>query len=398
VLAGCPRAPAPPAPIAEPELRVGLAVGAATITLGGDAELLVTDLVRREPLGSVPPRSTWTVVADSGGLHVIQPDGTRHASVRTLSAVAVTEGGFAAANGRRYRGRLTVFRDRTGVTLVNHVPLEEYVAGVVGRELGPRRPDERDAVLAQAVVSRSFALAHRGRWEAFGFDAFADVRDQVYLGVDAESDQVWDAVQATRGQVVRYRGVVIDAFFHSTCGSSTTPVEEAFRTARPQPYLRAVSDARGRGFYCDISPRFRWREEWDGPALRAILSRSLPSVMPVGGDGLQRITAVEVSRKTSAGRVRELRIAFERGDVRVTGADVRRVLRPARDRELWSTAFQLEVSTAGGQVSRVVAAGAGAGHGVGMCQWGAIGRARAGQSYGDILTTYYPGTNVERVY
>jgi stage II sporulation protein D len=378
---------------------VGLAVGASSITLGGDAELLLTDLLKSEPLGSIPTATVWTVVPDSAGLHLARPDGVRSPSLRSLSAVAVSEGRWLTANGRRYRGRVTVFRDHSGITVVNNIALEDYLAGVVGREIGPRRTDERAAVLAQAVVSRTFVLANRGRWESLGFDAFADVRDQVYFGVGAESDQVWDALHATRGEVLRYHGELIDAYFHSTCGASTAPVEDAFQSARARPYLRAVSDGRGgAAYYCDISPRFRWREEWDGPALRAILSRTLPSVMPLGGDGLQRITDVQVSRTSRAGRVGELRIVFERGDVRVAGPDVRRVLRPAPDRDLLSTAFQLHVTKNAGQVSRLVAAGGGAGHGVGMCQWGAIGRARAGQRYRDILTTYYPGTTLERLY
>src|SRR5207248_2071351 len=77
-----------------------------------------------------------------------------------------------------------------------------------------------------------------------------------------------------------YQGALIEAYFHSTCGSRTAAVEEAFRTARGRPYLRPVSDESGHGHaYCDISPRFRWREEWDAATLRAILSRTLPAVM-----------------------------------------------------------------------------------------------------------------------
>ena len=399
---GCPQRAAPPgtpAPQVEPEQRVGLTVGATSVTIGGDGELLLTDVQRAELLGSIPAGGVWTAVPDSAGLHLLGPNGVRTPTVRSVSAVSVTEGRYVTTNGRRYRGRVTVFRDASGLTIVNSLPLDEYVAGVVGREIGPRRPDERQAVLAQAVISRSFAIANRGRWESLGFDAFSDVRDQVYLGVGAESDQVWEAVHATRGEVVRYHGTIIDAYFHSTCGSSTAPVEDGFASARARPYLRAVSDARGNGkYYCDISPRFRWREEWDGPALRAILSRTLPVVMPLGGDGLQRIAGVEVSRTTRSGRVGELRLIFERGDARVNGPDVRRVLRPAPDRDLLSTAFQVQVSTGGGQVTRLVALGGGAGHGVGLCQWGAIGRARDGQAYRDILTNYYPGTKVERIY
>jgi stage II sporulation protein D len=121
-------------------------------------------------------------------------------------------------------------------------------------------------------------------------------------------------------------------------------------------------------------------------------------VTPLSGDGLQKITDVTVSRTTRSGRVGELRIVFERGDIRIPGPDVRAVLRPEADRLLSSTAFQLTVTKDNGEVTRVVAAGGGSGHAVGMCQWGAIGRARAGQDYRSILNTYFPGTKLEKLY
>ena len=397
--AACPRPSRGPAPAAEPELRVALAVGAASVTLGGDGEVFVTDDGNGQPVGSIPAGARWTVVPDSGRLRLLKPDGTGTELLRGIAAVNVTEDRFAMVNGRRYRGRIHVIAERGGLTLVNRVGVESYVAGVVGPEIGARRPNEEAAVLAQAIVSRSFALTNRGRWESLGFDAYADVRDQVYNGVTAEAPQTWEAVRRTAGLVLRYRGEIIDAFFHSTCGFSTAGVEEAFATSRTRPYLRPVSDGRGGGrYYCDISPRFRWREEWDGPKLRAILSRTLRGVMPLGGDGLQRITDVEVTRTTRSGRVGELRIVFERGDVRIPGADVRTILRPEVARILHSAAFEVTVTKDGGQVSRLVAAGAGAGHGVGLCQWGAVGRARAGQDYRRILSTYFPGTTIERIY
>ncbi len=394
-----------PTPGAEPEIRVGLGVGLAAVTLGGDGggELILTDGATGEPLGSIPAGASWTVRPDSGGggLRLERPDGTVPARRRRgISAVNVTEQRFAVANGRRYRGRLQVVWSGAGLTLISRVPLESYVAGVIGGEMGRRREDEIQAMLAQAVVSRTVAFKNRGRWESLGFDLYGDIRDQVYGGVGAETPAVWEAVRRTAGRVVRYHGQVIDAFFHSTCGFSTAAVEEAFRGGSRRPYLRPVSDARGAGgkFYCDISPRFRWREEWDASRLRAILTRTLPSVTSVGGDGLQRITSIEVRRTTPSGRVGELRIGFARGEVRVAGTDVRQVLRPEPERWLGSGAFQLHVTTQEGQVARVVAVGAGWGHGVGLCQWGAVGRARAGQNYEKILTTYFPGTTIDRLY
>lgn len=406
VAAGCPRPGPQPSPAGgEPELRVALAVGAASVVLGGDGggELFITDDANGQPVGSIPAGSRWTAIPDSasGGarLRLQKADGTLTEPHRGIALVNVTENRFAMANGRRYRGRIHVIAARGGLTLVNRLGVESYIAGVVAPEIGARRPNEEAAVLAQAVVSRSFALRNRGRYEALGFDAYADVRDQVYNGVVAETPQAWAAVRRTAGQVLRYRGEVIDAFFHSTCGFSTAGVEEAFSTTQARPYLRPVSDASGGGhYYCDISPRFRWREEWDGQKVRAIFTRTLPAIMPVGGDGLQPITDVQVSRTTRSGRVAELRIVFERGDVRIAGSNVRSVLRPDADRLLGSAAFQLTVTKDGGRVSRLVAAGAGSGHGVGMCQWGAVGRARVGQDYRRILSTYFPGTTLERIY
>jgi len=409
---GCPHpagGPAPTPPGGEPELRVALSVGVQSVVLGGDesGELFVTDDGNGQAVGSIPAGARWIAIPDSASrgakLRLVRPDGTTTEPHTGVALVNVTENRFAMANARRYRGRIHVVAGRGGagggLMLVNRLGIESYIAGVVGPEIGGRRPDELAAVLAQAVVSRTFALGNRGRYESLGFDAYADTRDQVYNGVAAETPQAWDAVRRTAGQVLRYRGEIIDAFFHSTCGFSTAGVEEAFATARTRPYLRPVSDEYAKGrYYCDISPRFRWREEWDAQKLRAIFTRTLPAVMSIGGDGLQPITDVEVTRKTRSGRVGELRIVFEHGDVRIPGGTVRSVLRPEVDRTLSSTAFQLTVTKDGGRLTRLVAAGAGSGHAVGMCQWGAVGRARAGQDHRRILSTYFPGTTLDRIY
>ncbi len=379
-------------------MRIGLAVGRDSIALGGDGELLLTDQARGAPVGTVPAGRRWWVVPDTGGLRLVRADGTTSLRLGRIVAVNLSEGRFVMVAGRRYRGRVAVSRDAVGLTAVNEVATESYLAGVIGHELGPRRAEEREALVAQAVVSRTYALRNRGRWSALGFDAHADVRDQVYTGVSGETPAVWEALRRSAGQVVRYRGDIIDAFYHSTCGFRTASAADAFRTVRDRPYLRSVSDAAGGGrYYCEQSPRFRWREEWDGPALRAILSRTLAPYADFSAGGMPPVRNVEVAQLTSSGRVRELRIAFARGDVRVPGHAVRDVLR-SPERPLWSAAFQVHVTRTGNDVTKLVVTGAGSGHGVGLCQWGAIGRARAGQDHRRILETYYPGTRVDRIY
>jgi stage II sporulation protein D len=176
-------------------------------------------------------------------------------------------------------------------------------------------------------------------------------------------------------------------------------VQEAFKTAVARPYLRSVSDAREYGgYFSDVSPRFQWREEWDGASLRSILSTTLAPYMNVGAAGLPRITNIQVTGTTHSGRVSELRIGFDQGEVRIPGPDVRNVLRPTPDRMLGSAMFQLDVKIEGGEVTHLVATGVGWGHGVGFCQWGAIGRARAGADAARILAAYFPGTKIERLY
>jgi stage II sporulation protein D len=155
--------------------------------------------------------------------------------------------------------------------------------------------------------------------------------------------------------------------------------------------------------YCSISPRFRWHEEWTGEALRAMLQRTLPPVAAAAGrgataDDMSEVRDVRVSYRTPSGRVGLLTIALRRGDVQVEEPSVRQVLRPVSGELLRSNTFTLTVSGAGQRVTRLTADGAGAGHGVGFCQWGAVGRSRAGQDYERILAAYYPGASLERLY
>src|SRR5207245_9698720 len=100
--------PQPGPPGTGPELRIGLAAGAPGVTLGGDGELFVSDDANGEPLGSIPVGLRWTVVVDTPGLRLVKPDGSRGERRLGISAVSVTEGRFAMANGRRYRGRVNV--------------------------------------------------------------------------------------------------------------------------------------------------------------------------------------------------------------------------------------------------------------------------------------------------
>jgi stage II sporulation protein D len=276
--------------------------------------------------------------------------------------------------------------------------MESYLLGVVSAEMGRRSSSEQAALRALAVVSRTYAFRNLRRWRSEGFDLYATVSDQAYGGIGAETPEGRAAVSETRGRVLTYNGAPIEAFYYSTCGGRTADGYEVFRGAS-RPYLRSGADATPQGTaYCSISPRYHWREEWSGSSLRAVLARYLPN--PGGKSlNLDRLADVRVTHRTGSGRVDQLMVSTGESELRVDGqSNIRQVLRTPGGDLLRSTAFTLVVSGAGNSVSHLVAEGSGAGHGVGLCQWGAVGRARAGQGHEQILAAYYPGTRLERRY
>ena len=152
-------------------------------------------------------------------------------------------------------------------------------------------------------------------------------------------------------------------------------------------------------YYCDIAPRFRWERSWRADSLTAVVERYLRSYVQVPPGPVGEVRRVDVDGETPSGRVAALWIETSRGRYRLRGNEIRNVLRSPSGELLNSTYFSPEVvSSADGRLTRLTIRGLGYGHGVGMCQWGAIGRARAGQDFRTILRTYFPGTTVARAY
>jgi len=197
---------------------------------------------------------------------------------------------------------------------------------------------------------------------------------------------------------VTWNGQPIDAFFFSTCGGRTELGTEVFRGANPA-YLQSVSDLAPDGTaYCSLSPRFRWREDFSGTELRDALRRYLPAAVGVRAERVNRVQDIRIAERTGSGRVRVLDVDLPGGTVHVPGPAVRRVLRDPQGNILRSSLITLHATRSGGQVTRLEIDGSGAGHGVGFCQWGAVGRARAGQRHDEIIAAYFPGTRIERAY
>jgi len=377
----------------EPEIRVAIVTDASVVRVGGGDALTIWDetgapILNLDAEGVTRLSAQGDRIAVAIGSSVIGP---------ALQVVVRPTGpnGLVRVDDRDYRGSLHLSALGSRLLVVNRVGIEAYLMGVVNAEMGRRGPDELEALQAQAIVSRTFALKMLGRYRRLGYDVLATVADQAYGGVARELPQGRDAVVASRGLVLTFDGVPIDAFFHSTCGGRTAAGEEVFASAR-RPYLQSVSDASPDGTsWCSISPRYHWKERWDATALRETLRQTLPPLGVAQSQiGIPR--DVTVKSRTGSGRVEEIAIRLTDRSVSVRGAAIRQVLRPEAGRLLRSARFRLTVLHGPNGMTGLEADGGGAGHGVGLCQWGSVGRARAGQSAEAILSAYFPGTTLVR--
>ena len=379
-------------PSREPFVRVGLEVGADSVRAGAPGGLRVTDLTAGRELETPSRDGGWLLRGDGGRVAVAGGGGGGRLRLRPRR-----EGATLTVDGRSYRGLVDVYPvPGHGLVVVNQLDLEAYLRGVVPLEIGPRRPDEAAAVRAQAVAARTYAVANLGRRDSLGFDVFGGVLDQVYGGRGAERAPVTRAVEATEGEILVHRGRPIRAYYHSTGGGTTARVSDVWHLP-DAPYLRRVSDRRpDGGFYCEASPRFRWRERWTGSELDAAARHGIAEHFGVDSAEVGAVRGVEVLARTGGDRITALEVRTEGGRWILTKDDIRFTLRTPDGRGLRSTRFRVAEGPGDGGGLRLT--GRGFGHGVGMCQWGAIGRARAGQGYREILTHYYPGTELRKAY
>jgi stage II sporulation protein D len=307
-------------------------------------------------------------------------------------------GGEVTWQQKSYRGALTYAATDSALLVVNRVDVEEYLRGVLPLEIGARQTSDHAAVEAQAVAARSFTYTKMLASGARDFDLRATESDQVYGGVSVETFWGDLAVAATAGWVLSFRGQVVTAPYHSACGGSTALPSETWRGGQ-DGYLRSVSDTSPRTGrpWCDIAPRAQWERRLTAADLATAIERYARAYTTVPSGASGSIRDARVEGRTTSGRARALVFTTGSGDVTVRANDIRYVLRPAGGEILPSTALSAATERGeSGQLRALVLRGRGNGHGVGLCQWGAIARARAGDDFRAILKAYYPGADITR--
>jgi stage II sporulation protein D len=387
---------------AEPAIRVAIAWGDSAVALGAAARWWIHEAGATRPIAVVDGGPPWSVVRlpFERALRVARPDG--HLSEPHLEPLRAAPLGPAplVVGGSRYAGALELrLQDDGTLTAINVVPLETYLEGVVPKEMGRPGPDAAEALKAQAVAARTYALKRLDGRPALGFDVYGSILDQAYLGIpDAADSLAVRAVRGTRGEAILFQGYLVDAFYHSTCGGQTARVEQVF-DAPPAPYLSVVSDARpGGGYWCQGSRYFRWTETFDRHQLEARVARNLPRIVPPPPQGIGELRDIELVQTTPEGRALVLRVATSNGTYVVGRNRIRELFADSAGHLLRSTLFLFRPENTRSQIEKLVLTGGGWGHGVGMCQVGAMARARSGQDYRAILGAYYPGSSVATLY
>jgi stage II sporulation protein D len=404
--AAAPVTPAAPSagalPSSNPNVRVGITIDSTRTTIGSPVEFEVQSVTGAVLARVRAGEERQFTAGDDGRITVRAGDRTITTAAAPLRVVP-RDLPFITIDGRTYRGTVLLLApgDRR-ITAINVVDLEGYLLGVVPRELGKRPASEIEALKAQAVAARTYAIGNLGGHSDRGFDFYATVLDQVYGGTADEDSIVTRAVRETAGQIITWQGAPIYAYYASTCGGRTAAIEESWPGRNPLPYLRSRSDripGTDDHYYCETSNRFHWKTEWTRQQLLDVLATTLRAHTRGKVTDVQVVNDVRVIDRGPSGRT-TLELQAD-GNRYVLRADsVRWVLRPTPTGGILNSSKIDDVDAHMGDhgIDRLTISGGGWGHGIGMCQVGAMARARAGQTFTQILKAYYTDVEIARLY
>lgn len=353
-----------------PDLRVGLASGRASLTITpaeGKATAQTESSKTIALAANTAAAIRWQAGAFLVGREKLRGD---------VLTIRPSGAGELALDGRRYRGALELRHKSGGLTAVNIVPVDGYLRSVVPEEMPVDWPAE--AIKAQSVAARSFALASRGRHAGEGYDLCTTTHCQLYTGTAAEKSASNAAIKATRGEVLTYGGKPIEALFHTDSGGMTENSEAVWGSH--VPYLRAAKDTPAKTM------------PWTKTISRADLERKLAAKgHDIGKVRSLALSPLAIGRaakdRTASGRVKTMTVKGTKGTATLSGTTWRSLL------GLKSTLFDAKLTK-----DAVTFTGYGSGHGLGISQWGAKRLAESGKSYADILHHYYTGTTLQQLY
>ncbi len=342
----------------------------------------------------------------------VEPSDTNLYKIRSDSGTNAPAGSSERLlSGMRFRlqtfpGSMEIIPEKGGTfSIINFVSLESYLRGVVPNELVNKLTrDDFQACMAQAIAARNFAFYKMSNLDSTNFDVYSDTRDQVYSGIEKYKSIADSAIDLTSGLIVEYNGQPARCFFHSTCGGHTESVQHIWQGQPALPYLAGVSDidsATGDP-YCIYAPQFFWTNTYSHYQINRMFKANLAEANPTYANKIMGsdVTEIKILDRFDSFRVDSLMVKTRNGNkYYVRGDRTRYFFRGSDGTLLRSSLFRINISRdRKGRIATITVKGQGSGHGVGMCQWGAIGMSRLGFNYLQILSHYYPGTEVKKVY
>lgn len=337
------------------DLRILVGSSKKMVLIDSDKEIIITDTLTGKILfvGDGP-----FAIGLKGGFFEINGD-KKESKIITIES----QDGIVFAGDKKYRGKLSLYNIKKEIHVINVIPVEEYLYGVLPKEM----PAEwsKQALMAQAVASRTYALYMKESNVNNIYDLESDTNYQVYGGYEAESKKSNAAVDDTAGLVVTFSGNLVAAFFHSDSGGYTESSENVW--GKKLPSLESFRDR-----FSNRKKAGSWK-----------LYLPYEEIAKIFGIKIRKKLFIKTIKKTKSGRLKSAKIVTKGHSIEVSGYNFRRRIGFTR---LKSTLFKMYHTKKG-----IVFKGSGYGHGVGMSQWGAFKMANSGYSYKDILKFYYKG-------
>lgn len=289
----------------------------------------------------------------------------------TTPKIELRSDAYMSLGKKKYRGNFTIYAQGGELLVVNRIPLEEYLYGVLPSEIPPTWDPE--ALRAQAVAARTFALYQKSKSKDNRWDLESTVTSQVYNGLSKEDPRTNKAVNDTSAKVIYYNNSLIEAFFHSNSGGRTASSEEVW--GGKYSYLVPVDDE-----YASEGSHFKWD---------AVISKSkIEAALDAAGKNTGPVQSLSIIERSNSGRADKIIVRAANGEFAIKGKDLRQWLGVDL---IKSTKFDLS-----DQAGQIYFEGRGWGHGVGMSQEGAWAMAKRGVGHESIIKYYYRGTEIRK--
>lgn len=336
------------------------------ITIWGPYEIVIPQT--KEVIESARSIRNKLVIPTQGGIKLAD----KEYNVDRLRIIPL-ENSNIYINNRCFRGHIDIIKQKDlKLVIVNRINIEEYLYGVLYHEISNKWPQE--ALKAQAVIARTFALYQAMMNKDMDYDVTSDIYSQMYGGKTSEKFTATKAVNKTKAQVLTYNNKVFPTYYHATCGGVTEDAKNLWNINLP-PLSSTKCN------FCDKSPHFYWKKEIPVSDIIDKLNKK--------GFAISDIKDIVIASYNSSGRIEKLNIQTSNGTLEISGKDFRQVIGPNIIR---SNNFKVSVTD-----DMVGFEGTGWGHGVGFCQWGAYFMSRRGYTYDQILSFYYPGASISKI-